>query len=169
MNLFFVVPVSMNKDYGIDYEVETCILTSSKKSYLPSYIALKEAKNILGNIFFRPLDRFLKFQLFEGVGIGALLFAFSKNVHRITQDVFDLHFILLDTVDTSPTVVLNENAKTEKQWVSFIIGTAKCVKVVHIRCGAYGSMSKPVRTGNFSKKTISAFKDFLNNFCSDHN
>ena len=50
----------------------------------------------------------------DGAETGVLLSDFAQQLRRKNTDVPDIYIILLDTAGISPTVILNENAKTEE-------------------------------------------------------
>ena len=61
--------------------------------------------------------------LLDGDKTGVLQSHFAQQLRRKNTDVPDIYFTLLDAVGLSPTLVLNQNAKTKERlrWVLFKI------------------------------------------------
>ena len=49
----------------------------------------------------------------DGVEGGVILSDFAQQLHRKDADVPDIYLTLLDAAGISPTLVLNQNAKTK--------------------------------------------------------
>ena len=50
----------------------------------------------------------------DGVETGVILSDFAKQLRRRNVDIPDLYFTLLDAAALSPTLVVNQNARTKK-------------------------------------------------------
>ena len=61
--------------------------------------------------------------ILDGVETGIFLSDFAQQLRRKNADVPDIYFTLLDAAGISPTLILNQNAKTKERgsWVSFKI------------------------------------------------
>ena len=86
-------------------------------------------------IFSSPRIRLSNSQriIFDGVETGILLSDCAQQIRRKNADVPDIYFTVLEAAGMSPTLVLNENAKTKEgaSWVPFKISTSEAAKIVH--------------------------------------
>ena len=59
----------------------------------------------------------------DGTDTGVLLQDFAQHLRRKNADVPDIHFTLLDAADISPSLVLDQNAKSKERgnWIPFKI------------------------------------------------
>ena len=71
--------------------------------------------------------------ILDGVETGIFLLDFAQQLRRKNADVPDIYFTLLDAADISPTLILNQNAKTKERgsWVPFKIWTSEAAQAVH--------------------------------------
>ena len=69
----------------------------------------------------------------DGVETRHFLSDFAQQLRRKNADVPDIYFTLLDAAGISPTLILNQNAKTKERgsWVPFKLWTSEAAKVVH--------------------------------------
>ena len=69
----------------------------------------------------------------DGVETEIFLSDFAQQLRRKNADVPDIYFTLLDSAGISPTLILNQNAKTKERgsWVPFKIWTSGAAKAVH--------------------------------------
>ena len=84
-----------------------------------------KADPLVDKILFCPLIKPSNSQtlILDGVETGVLLSDFAQQLHRKNAEVPHTYFALLDAAGISPTLVLNQNAKTEGRgsWVTFKI------------------------------------------------
>ena len=59
--------------------------------------------------------------ILDGVETGIFLSDFAQQLRRKNAEVSDIYFTLLDAAGISPTLILNQNAKTKEKgsWVPF--------------------------------------------------
>ena len=59
--------------------------------------------------------------ILDVVETGIFLSDFAQQLRRKNADVPDIYFTLLDAADISPTLILNQNAKTKERgsWIPF--------------------------------------------------
>ena len=60
-------------------------------------------------------------KLLDGVETGVVLSDFAQKLRRKNADVTDIYLSLLDAAGITPTLVLNQTAKTKERgsWVPF--------------------------------------------------
>ena len=70
----------------------------------------------------------------DSVETGFFLSGFAQQLRPINADAPDIYFTLIDAVGISPTLILNQKAKTKERgrWVPFKIWTSEAAKAVHI-------------------------------------
>ena len=82
-----------------------------------------KADSLVDKILSCPRIRLSKSQtlVLYGVEPGNFLSDFAQQLRCINADVPDINFTLLDAAGKSPTLILNQNAKTKERgsWVPF--------------------------------------------------
>ena len=98
-------------------------------------ILFAKADSLVDRIFSFPRIKLSKSQtlILDGVQTGSLLSGFAQQLRRKNTDVPDIDFTLLGAADSSPTLVLNQNAKANERlaWVPFKIIASQAAKSVH--------------------------------------
>ena len=86
---------------------------------------ISKADSLIDNILSCPRIKLSSSQtlFLDGAETGFFLLEFAQQLRRKNADVPDIYFILLDTAGISPTLILNQNAKTKERgrWVPFKI------------------------------------------------
>ena len=61
--------------------------------------------------------------ILDGVKTGISLSGFAQQLRRKNADIAGIYYTLLDAAGTSPTLILNQNAKAKERgsWVPFKI------------------------------------------------
>ena len=90
---------------------------------------------------------------------GVILSDFAQHLGRKNADVPDIYYNLLDAAAITPTLVLNQNAKTKKRgsWVLFRLQTSEAAIIVHPSWCCFGSMRNLVKTSNLSVPKVRQF------------
>ena len=148
MEQFVLVPVSVYK--------KSLNTQSVTKQDLPKYQADQNPTNRIDSIkieineksFAKAdflVDKILSFpriklsisqtKILDGVEVGVLLSDFDEELQRKNAEVTNIYFTLLIAAGTSPTLVLNQKAKTKdkESWIPFQIWTDENEKVIYSR------------------------------------
>ena len=98
--------------------------------------------------------------ILEGVERGIYLLDFALQLRRKNADVPDIYFTLLDAAGISPTLILNQNAKSKERgsWSLSKSGRQKLQKLYTQGGVAYGSERNLVKASNLS---VSKMRQFL--------
>ena len=90
--------------------------------------------------------------MLDGKEIGVLLSDFAQQLRRKNADVPGIYFTSFHAAGTSPTLVLNQNAKVKREKAgSLSKGTRPELQKVSTQGGpAYGSVRNFVKTSNLS-------------------
>ena len=146
MDQFVLVPASVYNKRLITQSVIKQELPKHQPSQNPTYQIDSLKKEINKKIFSKAdtlVDKILSCPriklsnsqtlISDGVENGIFLSVFAQQLLRKNADVPDIYFTLLDVAGISPTLILNQNAKTKERgsWVPFKICTSQAAKVVH--------------------------------------
>ena len=85
---------------------------------------------------------------------------FAQHLRCKNADVADIYFTLLDAAGSSPTLILNQNAKSEERggWAPFQILTSEAEKLNTQSGASFESVRNLVRASNV---TVSKVRQFL--------
>ena len=134
MEQFVLVPAAVYNKTLITKSVTKQKLTKYQPSQNPTYQvdSIKKVKNkklfskadsLVDKILSCPRIRLSKSQtlILDGVETGISLLDFAQQGRRKYADFLDIYFNLLDAAGTSPTLVLNQNAKAKGRgsWIPF--------------------------------------------------
>ena len=135
MEQFVLVPGSVYKKGLITQSVTRAATSKVSTSTKPTYQidSLKKeidkklfskAHSLVEKNFVLSTYQVLKFTNFSsGVETGISLLNFAQQLRRKNVDIPDIYFSLLEAASLSPTLTLNQNAKTKEggSWVPFKI------------------------------------------------
>ena len=99
----------------------TCRIDSLKKEINKNFFS--KADSLVDKILSCPRIKLSNSQtlILDGVETVIFLSDFAQQLRRKKPDVPDIYFTLLDAAVVSPTLILNQNAKTKERrsWVPF--------------------------------------------------
>ena len=128
MDQFVLVPASVYKKSLITQSVTKQELPKYHPSQNPTYQIDSLKKEIHKKLFSKAhslVDKILscprikisnsQTSILDGVKTGIFLSDFAQQLRRKNADVPDIYFTLLDAAGISPTLILNQNAKTKER------------------------------------------------------
>ena len=136
MDQFVLVPASVYNKSLITQSVTKHGLPKYQHSQTPTYQIDSLKKEINKKLFSKAdslVDKILSCPrikhsnsqtlVLDGVETGIFLSDFDQQLRRKNADVPDIYFTLLDAAGLSPTLIVNQNAKSKEKgsWVPFKI------------------------------------------------
>ena len=97
--------------------------------------------------------------ILDGVETGIFLLGFAQQLRRKNANVPDIYFPSLDAASISPSLILNQNAKSEERrsWVLLISERQKLQRFYTQGGAVYGSVRNLVKASNLSVSKVRQF------------
>ena len=124
-------------------------------------ILFSKADSVVDKILSCPRIKLSNSQtlILDGVDTGIFLLDFAQQLRRKNADIPDIYFALLDAAGISPTLILNQNAKTKERgsWIPFKTERQKLQRLYTQGGAAYGSVRNLVKASSLSVSKVRHF------------